>query len=78
MGVLLADLAPRSVSLASRGGSARVCTGACGVTSMPATGPSTDDLLPPYRDLQRGGDYTSIWSLGPSTASPPAVHAFRR
>lgn len=77
MGALLADLAPRSVLLETDGGSAWVCAPECGVLNMARHGPPADPRAP-FRESVPDPAYTSLWSLGTGTASPPAKLAFQR
>lgn len=77
MGALLTDLAPRAVLLETDGGSAWVCAPECGVLNLPRHGPPADPRVP-FRELASDPAYTSLWSLGAGTASPPAKLAFQR
>lgn len=71
MGALLKDLAPRSVRLQTTGGSAWVCTPACGIDMFPRFA----NANPSGAYQKRAGSelYQAVWWLGPSTASLPAI-----
>lgn len=77
MGVLLSDLSPVSVLVATTSGTAWVCTPECGVTAWPAPGTAPVGSLPAYREQPQAAAYTGEWWLGPSTASVPAVQSGR-
>lgn len=72
MGVWLADLSPAAVELATAGGSAWICTPACGVHVLEAGQEAANEMTPVYQLLPAAAPYTGQWSLGVSTASLPA------
>jgi lysophospholipase L1-like esterase len=76
MGSYLLDLAPRSVQLATLGGSSWACAPDCGVHDWPAL-PTQAAGAPVFRELAAGGAHTGEWSLGPATASLPAAQDWR-
>ncbi|TFW30505.1 hypothetical protein [Massilia horti] len=76
MGAWLADLSPHSVLLDSNGGSAWVCAPACAAQIFPAQQDPAANAAQGYHDLSATEPYTNQWSIGPSTASIPAIQAF--
>ena len=74
MGVLLADLSPRAVSLRRSEGTFWACTPKCGVHGDPVQEKSLVDHNQMYRRLAEQASYTDEWILGPSTASSPAIN----
>ncbi|KKO62087.1 hypothetical protein VM94_04161 [Janthinobacterium sp. KBS0711] len=74
MGVLLADLSPRAVSLRRSEGTFWACAPKCGVHGDPVQEKSLVDHNQMYRRLAEQALYTDEWILGPSTVSSPAIH----
>jgi hypothetical protein len=73
MGSLLPDLSPVSLALLTTSGSAWMCSPSCGVQSLRTVTSAHAAPAGAYQQLAASNPYNAEWSLGPGTASLPAV-----